>query len=733
MATVATDAALGRGGNPHAALLEVPPRLPFPTSPSVPDRRARLKRLNLNLASRDSSDTERPLEHERRKRVSRDSEARPDSYRDNNNDDDDSTNRLRGLENGSYRETSVGRYKEDDGGGGGGGGYISSPGHDSSRQGQVVRRSRRNIVTSRSHGKTGDSVSLSSRNRRARSRLKDETDKDQLRLPDIKSKQRLGSPQGVFLTALSGYDDTPLPSERRPSVTSRSSREAVPPAAASGDADPSLTSRDNKDGSPTRLPVLSSSRDGGSPSKLVVSRNTVGLQRVYLEGLDYMRGHVTNVEEDVEKINREFHRVQTASGGDFLYYLKECDERLLQANTDLRKRDIKLEVIDSDTRMVRLLNELRRDKQPDKALVEFITHFWHEMKSTTESLQALLDKFNNTVLLRLSNNYIGSHSADLQVPVCQQYALDIEGFLKDLDTQLGNARLMVKSYGNGIHQNLLDDSDFSQRLMVCCDLKAFPILGFIHDVCGKILKMCASAREWLARDEQFMHEINSFIRETRTVARRREQALMSEKQKRKKQEKNVKIAQSILHNNRQKLRLIEQELQQLETRLNESKVEQKVKSEEIQQKESMVDFLKLTLQQTKKNYSLQTKRTKLLRQVRELEDYLRTMEANLEVVQDKILAKSHEKILLAEKINHSEKSYDALKTDFDKYSDNLEELEAEVTGLSGQLLQLEIVHTIKTSPETLDNLLDRPSTVKLSQSLKERIKERKKKAAAKAS
>ena len=66
-------------------------------------------------------------------------------------------------------------------------------------------------------------------------------------------------------------------------------------------------------------------------------------------------------------------------------------------------------------------------------------------------------------------------------------------------------------------------------------------------------------------------------------------------------------------------------------------------------------------------------------QVRELEDYLRTMEGDLEVVQDKILAKSHERLLLTEKIQHSEKSYSAVRSDFDKFSDNLEELEAEVS------------------------------------------------------
>ena len=236
--------------------------------------------------------------------------------------------------------------------------------------------------------------------------------------------------------------------------------------------------------------------------------------------------------------------------------------------------------------------------------------------------QALLEKFNQTVLQRLSNNYISSHNADLKVPVCQQYALDIEGFLKDLDTQLGEANLLLKSFGNGLHQDLLTKSDFSERLMVACDVKAFPILNFVYAVCGKVRDICETARLWLTRDEQFMHEIDTFIRETRPVARRREQALNNEKQKQRRVEKNVRIAHNILHSNREKLRLIETELQDLENKLDISREEHKVRETEIQQKESMVDFLKLTLQQTKRNYSLQTKRSKLLRQVRKIHSFI---------------------------------------------------------------------------------------------------------------
>lgn len=101
------------------------------------------------------------------------------------------------------------------------------------------------------------------------------------------------------------------------------------------------------------------------------------------------------------------------------------------------------------------------------------------------------------------------------------------------------------------------------------------------------------------------------------------------------------------------------------------------------------------------------------------------MEKDLLAIQDEIHVKSEEKVRLAVKVENGEKSYEALRSDADRISDSLEELESEVTSLSGQLLQLEIIHHLKTSPEKVEEIYDRPSTVKLAPSLKEKIKERK--------
>lgn len=71
----------------------------------------------------------------------------------------------------------------------------------------------------------------------------------------------------------------------------------------------------------------------------------------------------------------------------------------------------------------------------------------------------------------------------------------------------------------------------------------------------------------------------------------------------------------MLKNNREKLHKIEAELYVLEQQLNDSEHERRVRHDEMQQKESMADFLKLTLANTKRNYNLQTKRSRLVQQV----------------------------------------------------------------------------------------------------------------------
>lgn len=451
-----------------------------------------------------------------------------------------------------------------------------------------------------------------------------------------------------------------------------------------------------------------------------------GLQRAYLEGIEFMRLKVKETEEELTQIKLGFYQTEIAEEDEFEKYLVKCNEQFLQANNELRRKNVKLKVLDSEMGIVSLLNELRDKMEMDKGEIAFISEFWENLKSTMESLSILVTKFRTSVVERLRGNCISYNNTDIHLDVSARYTEEVTQYLTDLERTLNDTQILIKSYPNGIHQDLYTHTKFTEGILVACDLKAFPILRLFPDLTEKVESMCDIAFMWLDRDERYMFEINDYIRETRTMAKRRVEDLKVQKEKMKKFEKAVKSANIMLHNNKEKLQNLESDLNQLEQTFNVYKQQMDLKHGEKSQKESMVDFLKITLSQTKKNYNLQLKRQRLLKQVEELEGFLSGLERDLVDVQSKIQQKAQQKDMMAVKLETSEKSYGALKTDLDRFTNNLTMLEQEVNGLSGQLLQLEIIQTFKSSPENIDGVYDRPQSVKLAPSLKEKIKRKRK-------
>lgn len=454
-----------------------------------------------------------------------------------------------------------------------------------------------------------------------------------------------------------------------------------------------------------------------------------GLQRAYRDGLEFIRTKISDMERDVGHVRQTFYGGQEddeVSEDKREEYLKTCNENFLIANNELRRKNVKLNVIDSEMKVVEIINKLREVAEVDKGEITFITKFWENVKQTVDELRMIVEKFQTDVIQRLNQSCTSYSNADINLEVSDRYMEEISTYIAGLERELTNMRILLKSFDSGIHQDLYTDSTFSDKLMVSCDLKAFPILRLVPDLTAKVEKLCDISRKWLDSDEQYMHEVNNYIKKTRNMTKRREEVLKNQKEKQKKIEKAVKTAHILLHNNRQKLQKIEMELDNLEEQLSGFKTEKKTKHSEKSQKSSMADFLKLTLTQTKRNYNLQMKRQRLVKQVHDLEEFLVSIERELSDVEDQMMVKKQEKFLLREKVETNQKSYEAFKTDFERYSDGLEKLEQEVNILSGQLLQLEIIQTYKTSPENVEQIFDRPQTVKLAPSLKEKIKRKRK-------
>ena len=88
------------------------------------------------------------------------------------------------------------------------------------------------------------------------------------------------------------------------------------------------------------------------------------------------------------------------------------------------------------------------------------------------------------------------------------------------------------------------------------------------------------------------------------------------------------------------------------------------------------------------------------------------------------LLQEKEKAHLSEEVEDKQKSYATLNSDLSRFIDNLQQLESETKELSRQLVELEMIHSQKSNPENVERFYDRPSSIKIAQSLKKKIREK---------
>ena len=158
--------------------------------------------------------------------------------------------------------------------------------------------------------------------------------------------------------------------------------------------------------------------------------------------------------------------------------------------------------------------------------------------------------------------------------------------------------------------------------------------------------------------------------------------------------------------------------------MRQFKAAKRFKVAERRQKEGIVVFLEISIAQTRKrrSLSLQLQRSRLMRQLRELEENLRDIERQLAAVHEAMTRKAASMVSLADKAQRNSAAYRALRRQLDLFTTNVRRLQSDVLELSDSLGQLESIQTFKTSPERVDDLYEeRPSTVRLAPSLREKI------------
>lgn len=123
----------------------------------------------------------------------------------------------------------------------------------------------------------------------------------------------------------------------------------------------------------------------------------VGLQWVYLDGLEFICNKILDIEIEVIKMRFLFYSCNEMDEDSFLQYLKECNDYFLMVNNEFWRKNIKLEVIDSEMRIVILLNYLCEVVEFDKGEIVFIIGFWENIKYMVELFYLLVDKFQINV------------------------------------------------------------------------------------------------------------------------------------------------------------------------------------------------------------------------------------------------------------------------------------------------------------------------------------------------
>ncbi|XP_013382220.1 citron Rho-interacting kinase [Lingula anatina] len=449
------------------------------------------------------------------------------------------------------------------------------------------------------------------------------------------------------------------------------------------------------------------------------------LQKEYMQGLDHLRQVIANVEHEIDKQKLEFYCCEANDEEKYEEYLRTCNSKLLQCNNHLRKKNLQLEVIDSELQLVALLNNARI-AHAESDSISFLTEFWENLKNSMEGLRRLRGKLQTNVVERLKSNCRSYNYGNANLDLSEHYARDITKYQAEIGRMLEDTEILIKSFESNIRQDLFMNSNFSERVLISCDHKAFPILRLTPDVIEKLERICRLSKQWIDRDETYVYEINTHIREARNRTRKTREDLRSHQEKQKKIVKNAKSSLILFQSNKEKLRQIEAELKDLESQVGHFSHQKDGKTGEKRQKESMMDFLKISISQTKKNYALQRRRTRIQQQLSELERQLQEIELSLKSVQEAVAQKSQEKVVVVEKVETSEKVYSSIRVELDSFTANISKLQVQMSELTEQLGQLEMIQTLKTSPEMVDDFYDRPSSVKLAPSLREKIKRKRK-------
>ena len=328
--------------------------------------------------------------------------------------------------------------------------------------------------------------------------------------------------------------------------------------------------------------------EGSSPSKSMRPKADealkLGINGEYFLGIDHLRKLLTQHDIEINKLRIDFGKgfeppnlkskqkqpVAEENGDQLManFLIKVSTELNKACEIVREKSGEKIEFINSEQQLLSLITSVKNEvsSENEASLSETLVEFWESLKFAVERIQSLGDKFNTSVLHRMKNNCLSFGTAlGAHTSLSDKYTNEIIKFIDRAETVWKNLRLLAACYPNGIRPGLFDDTHYITELSKSIDLKKFPLLKVVPDLCEKLALLSQVAREWLDRDETYVIDLNRTIREKRGESQDKRKRIREEKEKQITLLKTLKSAQLLCQNSRRQLKQINEDLKDLQT------------------------------------------------------------------------------------------------------------------------------------------------------------------------
>ena len=499
----------------------------------------------------------------------------------------------------------------------------------------------------------------------------------------------------------------------------------------------------------------------------------VALHYEYLKGLDNMRKIVTKIVADTNSVATTYYGNATGSR---TLYEASTESSLVRSRASVHDDGVS---VDSDVTLVSLLNRLRQVAEDNSDVaddVALLTDFCSRLRVAIESLDATRRRFESCVLSRLRAGCDAScdvgcdvscdvgcdvscdvgcdvscdigHDVgyDISCDVDCDVSCDVSDVQRDVANE-GSEPELTRSYRQrcGVFQTTI-----ARALAAVADMHADymrapaapkrarfadsgcgggSVTQVFSTACAHLTVATTMARSWLDADEAYMRDIEASMGLTRRRTRQLKRHMSARRRRQTCLEGDVHAAHALFRANQSALATIVSELDVVELEVNECALWQRHLTDERRQKKGIAGFLErgmaARVQTQRRNGSLQLKRSRIARQLRELEASLLPIERHLAALEAQLSSAAGRKGAASERLQDSSAAYRTLDEHLRLVNAHVHQLHKEVTQLTRSLAQLETIHAAKTSPENVDDFYERPSTVKLAPSLKEKIRRRK--------